>query len=232
MARFPDARLYPAYRAIAEGASLEEAGALVGVAASTLMRRLREDPGRVHRRLREDALTLEEREEIRLGIDRGERDTEIARRLRRHRGTIGREIKRNGGRAQYRAFAASDRALERRCGPRTPGPRDAPGCGRRSRDCCALRSGRPSRSPSGCARNTADQPEWWVSHEAIYQAVFVQAKGELRKELTACLRFGPGSATTSVASLHGGAQILGMVNVSKRPAEVEDRAIPATGRGT
>ena len=39
-------------------------------------------------------------------------------------------------------------------------------------------------------REFPNQPEMWVSHETIYKSLFVQGRGELRKELTACLRTG------------------------------------------
>ncbi len=230
MARFPDARLYPAYRAIAEGASLEEAGALVGVAASTLMRRLREDPGRVHRRLREDALTLEEREEIRLGIDRGERDTEIARRLRRHRGTIGREIKRNGGRAQYRAFAASDRALETARRPKQPWTASRAELWDEVQRLLRTKTWSPEAIARRLRRDHPNEPEWWVSHEAIYRAIYVQAKGGLRSELIACLRSGR-TRRRPQGRAQRGPKIVGMVHISERPAEAADRAVPGHWEG-
>jgi len=55
-------------------------------------------------------LELFEREEIRVGLDRGESYAEIGRRTERHRSTIGREVARNGGRDHYRAVAAQTRA--------------------------------------------------------------------------------------------------------------------------
>ena len=50
--------------------------------------------------------------------------------------------------------------------------------------------GAPSRSPIGCAVEFPDDPSMRISHEAIYQSLYVQGRGALRRELTACLRTG------------------------------------------
>jgi IS30 family transposase len=75
------------------------------------------------------------------------------------------------------------------------------------------------------------ESEWCVSHEAIYQAIFVQAKPELRKELAACLRSGRVRRFQHGRNARGGNTIPGMINISERPAEVEDRAVPGHWEG-
>jgi IS30 family transposase len=69
-----------------------------------------------------------------------------------------------------------------------------------------------------------------VSHETIYRSLFVQARGELRRELTAHLRTG-----RTTRKPHGGKQyrgkLTGMIPISARPAEVTDRAVPGHWEG-
>jgi transposase, IS30 family len=229
--RLPYSVLLPALAAVARGATQREAAALAGVSASTLRRRLAEEPAVVSRdrRTRPGALTLDEREEIRLGIDRGETDAEIGRRLGRHRGTVGREVAANGGRGAYRAWAAENRAAAAARRPKSCWTEARPRLWDEVRR--LLREGwSPEQVARRLRRERPDEPQWWVSHESIYRAVFVQTKGELRKELAACLRSGrtrrnPRGRTSS------GSRIVGMVNVSERPAEAADRAVPGHWEG-
>jgi len=75
-----------------------------------------------------------------------------------------------------------------------------------------------------------DDPEMRVSHETIYQSLFVQARGALRKELTACLRTGR-TQRRGLRRTNPGGQLLDMLLISERPAEVEDRAVPGHWEG-
>jgi IS30 family transposase len=77
-----------------------------------------------------------------------------------------------------------------------------------------------------------DDPEMWVSHETIYRALFVQGRGGLRKELTACLRSGR-TRRRGHNTRNGLARpkLTNMVMISDRPPEADDRAVPGHWEG-
>ena len=72
-----------------------------------------------------------------------------------------------------------------------------------------------------------------VSHETIYRALYVQARGTLKRELTRPLRTGRGRrfARSQSSKRQGQGKIAGMVMISERPPEVEDRAVPGHWEG-
>src|SRR5918994_6256380 len=72
-----------------------------------------------------------------------------------------------------------------------------------------------------------------VSHETIYRALYVQARGTLRRELTRHLRRGRSRRYARSQSSKGQRQgkLTGMVLISERPPEVEDRAVPGHWEG-
>jgi IS30 family transposase len=163
--------------------------------------------------------------------------------LGRHRSTIGREITRNqttrvqrtadGARVRYRALHAQSLAQVR---ARRPKPRRlavVPELARVVQDRLEARWS-PGQIAAMLPRLFPDRPEMRVSHETIYQALYVQGRGGLRRELTACLRTGrairrPQARTR--ADKRRRSPIPEMVNISARPAEAADRAVPGHWEG-
>ena len=173
-------------------------------------------------------LTLADREEISLGVGRGETFSAIAGRLGRAVSSVSREVAANGGRDGYRAWRAHRRAHERARRPKTPRLAD----GRLAAQ--VTRWLRQWWSPEEIARRLRiefpDDPMMWVSHETIYQSLFVQGRGELRRELTRCLRSGRTQRRPQGRAEYRG-QLPGMVMISDRPAEVADRGVPGHWEG-
>ena len=225
-------RVRVALAAVARGATHSEAAALAGISKRTVTSRVAEEHVVVirDRRQRESALTQADREEIRAGIEQSQTNAEIARRVGCHRGTIGREITANGGRSGYRAWAAQDRADERACRPKPRWFEERPWLWDYVVELLRTQVWSPEQIAARLRRDHPDEPQWWVSHEAIYQAIFVQPKGALRKELAACLRSGRAQRRPQGRHTRG-AKIANMVLISERPAEVEDRAVPGHWEG-
>jgi IS30 family transposase len=77
-----------------------------------------------------------------------------------------------------------------------------------------------------------DDPSMRISHEAIYQALFVQGRGALRRELTACLRTGRALRVPRARTRgHGTGFVSDEVLIRERPAEADDRAVPGHWEG-
>jgi transposase, IS30 family len=176
-------------------------------------------------------LDLAEREEIVAGLAAKDSVRVIAARLGRSPSTISREIRRNRSPSpwRYRAFPAQIQALVRaRRRPR----KLAPGTPLRAVVAQLLREDySPGQIAGRLKRDYPHAPELQVSHETIYQALFVQGKGSLRAEIGTALRCG--RARRRHRRRGGGfpGKIPGMISISERPAEAEDRAVPGHWEG-
>jgi len=174
-------------------------------------------------------LSLADREEIRVGLAAGWSFTRIAGGLGRSVSTVSREVNANGGRVEYRAYAAHARASRQARRPKDPKLANP-------RLVCLVTAWlielwSPDEIAGRLRREFPDDPMMQVSHETIYQSLFVQGRGELRRELHRCLRSGRAQRRVR----HGGGgtagQIPGMVMISERPAEADDRAVPGHWEG-
>jgi IS30 family transposase len=216
-----------------------------GESISDIARALQKPPGSIHgmleatggfsptqRRRRRGALTPAEREEISRGLATGESLRAIARRLGRPASTVCREVNRNGGRRNYRATRADERAWEKarrlkRCLLAT---------NERLRDMVArkLREDWSPQQISGwLKREYPDDEVMHISHETIYRTLFVQARGALKRELLAHLRskrmMRKGRRASTAGQPRG--QIKEALSIRERPPEVEDRAVPGHWEG-
>jgi IS30 family transposase len=178
-------------------------------------------------------LSVAEREEISLGLARGEGVREIARRLGREPSTVSREITRNGGPDRYRAHRADAVARERARRPKTAKLAEAGGDAelRAYVQARLLELWSPEQISATLKREFPDRPEMWVSHETIYQSLYVQSRGALRRELAVCLRTGRALRKPRRQAQARRSRIPDPVAISDRPAEVADRAVPGHWEG-
>jgi transposase, IS30 family len=226
----PDARARIAARLVA-GASVRELAVQFGCSTRTVQR-IGEQAALAGRRVAHSPrrLSFAERERISRGIAAGESNAEIARALGRDRSTIGREIRAAcAQRRWYRALAAERKARERARRPKPGKLSSSP------RLLAAVQAGLARRwSPEQISARLRleypDDPEMRISHETIYRALFVQSRGELRRQLAAQLRTGRASRRARGRRDDRG-RIPDMVPISDRPPDVQDRAVPGHWEG-
>lgn len=176
-------------------------------------------------------LSLAEREEISRGLAAGESMRSIARRLGRAPSTVSREIAANHGSRRYRAVTADRAALRRTCRPK-PAKLALNHPLREVVEAKLELRWSPEQISGWLSVTYPDDPEMQVSHETIYLSLFVQSRGALRKELTRYLRRGQvNRRPRGHSSYNGQGKLNGMVNISERPAEVDDRAVPGHWEG-
>jgi transposase, IS30 family len=175
-------------------------------------------------------LSLAEREEIAAGTAAGLAVREIARRVCRAASTVSRELARNRVSHGYRAVAADRLAAGRRARPKAA----------RLAACPELRAwvqGRlaerwsPAQISASLRTQFPGRPEMRVSHETIYQSIYVQGRGALRRDLAACLRTGRAIRRPKRREDERRGRIPGTIMISERPAEAADRAVPGHWEG-
>ena len=173
-------------------------------------------------------LSAEEREEIRVGLAGGETFSAIASRLGRAVSTISREVAHNGGRRRYRAAWAHAHAEVAARRPKAFKLAN-PVLAKQVQD-WLVEAWSPQQIASRLREDFPHDPMMWVSHETIYQALFIQGRGVLRKELARCLRSGRAQRRPQGRNRSRG-PVPDMVMISDRPAEAEDRAVAGHWEG-
>lgn len=217
-----------------KGDTIHDIGRLFDRGHSSIQRILKETGGFQPRSRKRSArsLTLAEREVISRGLATELSIRTIATQLGRAASTVSREIKRNGGYADYRAVIAEKAAWQRALRPKI----------------CKLagrvnlirlitqklqRQWSPEQITGWLKRQYPNNKNYHVSHETIYKSLFIQTRGVLKKELLACLRSGRVMRRSRYSSLKrkGLGGIVDAVPISERPASAEDRAIPGHWEG-
>ena len=234
--RLPRELEYRFWEVIRAGELVEAAAGTVGVSWATGRGWFGEAGGvmpPVSRRLG-SRLSFREREEIaclraeKLGV------REVARRLGRDPSTISRELRRTatpaGGQRVYRASVAQADADDK---ARRPKPAKLATNLRLRHEVQARLSQNhsPEQISARLVQDFGDDEEMRVSPETIYRSIYVQGRGGLRRELAKHLRTGRVHRTPRRREAERRGRIPGMVNISQRPPEVEDRAVPGHWEG-
>jgi IS30 family transposase len=175
-------------------------------------------------------LSFAEREEIMRLDAAGQGVREIARAVGREPSTISRELTRGSTKQGYRASVGQ---AEADLGRRTPRAAKLATNLRLRREVQERlkRKDSPRQIAGRLKIDFPEDPEMQVSAETIYQSLYVQARGGLKRELTQHLRTGRSRRKPRRREGERRGRIPGMVMISDRPPEVEDRAVPGHWEG-
>lgn len=237
--RLPVEVEYRFWDAVRAGLLVEEAAGVVGVSVSKGRRWFRDRGGvmpSVTAGQQRRSLSFAEREEIALLSAGGWGVRQIARRLKRDPGTVSRELNRvphspnnrypwvyRASTAQADADTKAKRAKDAKLATNLPLRREVQSRLRENHS--------PEQIAARLREDYPDDPEMWVSHETIYQALYVQSRGALKRELTKHLRTGRAVRKPRRKPEERRGRITGMVSIAERPPEVEDRAVPGDWEG-
>jgi IS30 family transposase len=222
------------WQVMQDGGFITDAVAVIDTSRRT-GRRVLVDAGGVRPRRGRDlkgrCLTFTEREEIALGRAASESLRSIAARLRRSPSTISRELARNQDPNRgYRATTAHVLAYDRASRPKPA--KLATNLVLRAKVEKDLEKKYSPEQITGRLRvEFPEDPEMRVSPETIYQSLYVQSRGALRRDLAVCLRTGRALRRPSRKVGQRKNRIPNMINISERPPQVEDRAVPGNWEG-
>ncbi len=232
------------------GADRSEAARLAEVRVTSARRWFRQAGGVLPPNSSEESsnrnLQISEREEIHAGVERGESIRRIAKLLGRAPSTVLRELRKNmwhqryRGRSRhgmsvtqpwrYRPSRAQERAKRLASRPKTAKLAKNPVL-RELVQAKLMKKLSPEQISRQLRKQFPDNPEMWVSHETIYQSIYVQGRGALRRELAVCLRTGRALRRPHRKGQERRGRIPNMINISERPALVKDRAVPGHWEG-
>ena len=177
-------------------------------------------------------LQPEERMTIAFMNQQGSSMRAMARMLGRSGSTISRELQRNSAVAQtYASHTAQAHCAGRREAGRPMAKLDTRGVLWDVVTCLLNWRWSPQQVAGTLKRVFPDEPELHVSHETIYTAIYAQPRGELRRQLIACLRHGRGTRMPRTRGADRRGQIPEMISIHLRPPEVDDRVMPGHWEG-
>jgi transposase, IS30 family len=240
--RYPAAVREAFWAAMKLGSSPSEASVIAGVSENTGQIWVKQagyvprtpafpaEPVSLVRRARAP-LTFIERCRLEELLEGGNTPALAAKRLERHRDTIDRETPKGMTASGYRAQVGQDVADAHR---KRPKPRRLESNSVLLAEVVARLEQRhsPEQIAERLRQDFPDDPEMWVSHETIYQALYVQPRGELAKLVKEALRTGRTQRKPQGRkATDGRGHLKDMVNISERPKEAADRAIPGHWEG-
>lgn len=227
------------WRVWATGVGVAEAARVAGVSEGTAGSWVRQRGGVKPQPQRSaDNLTLQDRVEIQAGIAAGRSNAQIARLIGCHRSTIGRELVRNrrpgdvgpaNQRRGYRATIAQNRADAHRGRPK-PRKLDENPVLRRYVQRRLTRRWSPEQISRRLRLLHGKDPRMTISHEAIYQALYVHGAGGLKRELKATLRTGRSMRRPKRSTDRRGRRP-DLPSIVDRPEEALGRAVPGHWEG-
>ncbi len=176
-------------------------------------------------------LSYEERQTIAISREQGLGIRAIARVLNRSASTISREITRNGGGAAYSCRFAQQRHVRKRRHGQPPPKLVAGNTLFTSVQSLLQQRWSPQQIAGHLAKLHTHESALRVSHETIYNVIYAQPRGELRRDLIACLRLARTKRWPRSRGEDRRGQMADLLSIHVRPPEIEDRQFPGHWEG-